>query len=177
MKMFSYLGHGVPVKYKLEAYSIPEPNSGCWLWLAYTNSNGYGTVIDGGKNKSAHRASYEEYNGPIPDGMLICHRCDTPSCINPDHLFLGTYADNSKDCVNKNRHSSRTGANNGRSSVTEEQVLKIIKDLEESYETLKTIAQKHGVSNGIVGQINSGYSWTHLTKTSPGKTVRSRRDE
>ena len=177
MKMISYLGHGVPVKYKLEAYSIPEPNSGCWLWLAYTNSNGYGTVVENGKSRAAHRASYEEYKGPIPEGMLVCHRCDTPSCINPDHLFLGTYSDNSRDCVSKNRHSSRKGTDNGRASVTEEQVLRIIKDLEESYVTLKDLAQKHNVSPATVGRINAGHNWTHLTKASPGKTVRSRRDK
>ena len=177
MKMFSYLGHGVPVKEKLEAYSIPEPNSGCWLWLAYTNSAGYGSVIDNGKNKSAHRASYEEFVGPIPEGILVCHRCDTPSCINPNHLFLGTYADNAKDCVNKKRHSSRVGVNNGRSSMSEEKVLRIIKDLEESYITLKTIACNHNVSKGIIGQINTGQSWTNLTHATPQNTVRSRRNK
>ena len=65
---------------------IPVPESGCWLWLGAEKGNGYGNVKQGRRNTTAHRRSWEEHNGPIPKGMHVCHKCDTPSCVNPDHL-------------------------------------------------------------------------------------------
>ena len=74
--------------------------------MAYTNPEGYGRLRVDGKKVLAHRASYEEFNGVITDGLLVCHVCDTPSCINPDHLFLGTNKDNYTDSVNKGRRDA-----------------------------------------------------------------------
>lgn len=85
---------------KIERLSIPEPNSGCWIWLASTGGEGdrlYGYAWSGVKNVRAHRVSYEAYNGSIPDDTLVLHRCDNPLCVNPDHLFLGSHQDNSLD--------------------------------------------------------------------------------
>lgn len=85
------------------ALAIPVPGPGCWLWLGPT-ANGYGVFNDQGRRVRAHRAAYEQANGPIPDGMVICHKCDTPSCVNPDHLFCGTQRDNVRDMAVKGRH-------------------------------------------------------------------------
>lgn len=106
--MIERLPDGSSLSAKLEAYSIPEPNSGCWLWLG-TTSNGYGRIDHGGKTLRAHRASYEEFVGPIPKGFCVLHRCDTPCCVNPEHLFLGTQQDNMSDKAAKRsrRHPAR----------------------------------------------------------------------
>lgn len=88
----------------LELHSIPEPMSGCHLWLGSVSGGmGYGTMRVDGKNQRAHRLAWSALNGTIPPKMLICHRCDNPHCINPDHLFLGTYKDNNSDRRSKRR--------------------------------------------------------------------------
>ena len=87
----------------------PEPNSGCWFWAGTLYKSGYGSFAshcapDGsGRNSRAHRYAWELFVGPIPDGMKVLHRCDQRSCVNPDHLFLGTHQDNMDDMAIKGR--------------------------------------------------------------------------
>ena len=82
---------------------INKQDSGCWIWTAGTTSDGYGQFSLGGGPKRAHRVSYEHYVGEIPDGMLILHECDTPLCVAPEHLRVGTYAENTADMYERNR--------------------------------------------------------------------------
>lgn len=91
------------VREQLEKYSVPDPNSGCWLWIRYQNKDGYGKLNVGNKVRFSHRVSYEIYKGSIPKGMNVCHKCDTPACINPDHLWLGTQRENIIDMFKKGR--------------------------------------------------------------------------
>lgn len=81
---------------------IPEPNTGCWLWTG-TSRNGYGRFIWDGNAYTAHRVAYQILKGPVPPHLMVLHRCDTPACINPDHLFLGTQSDNMRDASRKGR--------------------------------------------------------------------------
>jgi len=85
-------------------WSHVAKSDGCWLWTAHVNRTGYGHfALSRSRGRSAHRVSHELNIGPIPSGMLVCHRCDNPRCVRPDHLFLGTPSDNMHDKVAKGR--------------------------------------------------------------------------
>lgn len=91
------------LKYRLEKFHLKDKESGCWNWVGVIRKDGYGSIIYNGKRWRAHRASYKEFIGDIPVGILVCHKCDNPGCINPEHLFLGTDADNRHDGMRKGR--------------------------------------------------------------------------
>lgn len=79
---------------------------GCWIWTGATVRGGYGFFWDGKRNGVAHRYSYRLKYGPIPKGKIACHKCDNPKCVNPDHLFIGTYQDNELDKYAKGRDNN-----------------------------------------------------------------------
>lgn len=113
---------------RFHGYVEPDPNSGCWLWSGALTQTGYGQLMET-KNgchaqHRAHRLSYRLHRGPIPDGMFVCHRCDVPACVNPDHLFLGTHRDNMADMVKKGRHP-RNGLPTSTRRLTPEAVASI----------------------------------------------------
>jgi hypothetical protein len=87
---------------------IPEPNTGCLLWPGASTPQGYGRIMWNGKTKQLTHLSFETFNGPIPEGLFVLHKCDTPSCFNPAHLFLGTKRENRLDQIAKGRDPSKS---------------------------------------------------------------------
>lgn len=110
---------------RLEARSTPIPFSGCRIYTGGAVPRGYGVLSVNGRQRYAHRVSWELQNGPIPDGMHVLHSCDVPACINPDHLFLGTDADNVSDKMSKGRHVAAHGVRAGSAKLTEKDVCDI----------------------------------------------------
>jgi hypothetical protein len=127
----------------------------CWMWLGTVASNGYGKIGIGGKSLSAHRVAYEQTNGPIPRGALVCHTCDNRRCINPAHLYAGSYQTNAADRQQRNRLPPAKGLLNGMSKLTPEQVTAI----RASTKSYQTIADEYGVHKSTIGAIRKGTTW------------------
>lgn len=128
--------------------------SGCWEWQAGKKSNGYGQFTLNGKEERAHRAAYQLFVGPIPDGQQVLHKCDNPVCVNPDHLFLGTVQDNMRDKVVKRRQQK--SINHPSCELSESDVLSIKKLLSEGGMMQKDIAATFQVSQSTVSDIKHG---------------------
>jgi hypothetical protein len=143
---------------RFESKYVPEPNTGCWLWIACTNSDGYGHIKVNGNQVRAHRLSYELSNGDIPDGLGVLHKCDVRSCVNPEHLFIGTQQDNVTDMLKKGRANYPTENNHGRSKLTKENVYQIRKRLERGH-TQYEIAKSFGVTRSNISYIKAFKTW------------------
>ena len=87
-----------------------DSKTDCWMWTGWTDNKGYGGLMHKNKPLKAHRLSWEIHKGPIPEGLYVCHHCDTPPCVNPDHLFVGTAKDNTHDAIKKGRMKPRENA-------------------------------------------------------------------
>lgn len=131
----------------------------CWEWKGY-KSKGYGRIKIFGKFHQAHRISYELFTGPIPDHMMVCHRCDNPSCVNPGHLFIGSAKDNMQDKISKGRHrGAAKGERHHFSSLTEHQVIEIRKMLSSGGMSQIEIARIFGVSQSQISNIKTCKRW------------------
>lgn len=132
-------------------------STGCWFWLGFKNHLGYGVL---GKDR-AHRVAYKLFNGPIPKGLSVLHRCDVRSCVNPEHLWLGTQTDNMRDCAIKGRSRTkpRFGEQNHASKLTNESVFSLRKMRNETGISFKRLAEIFGVSTMTAYRACVGQSW------------------
>ena len=145
-------------------YRYINKTDNCWLWVGGKNKAGYGTFHLGKGKQAAHRVSYQLHIGPIPESdeyhkTSVCHKCDNPSCVNPDHLFLGSHSDNMKDMVKKERNIGyKSGGENINSSITDE-IAKEIKYGNFSYSK----RPKHiDIGKSAFYSIRRGETWKHI---------------
>ncbi len=140
---------------------IIESETDCWIWTgSSTKHQGYGVIKDKCKTKLAHRVSWELHNGPIPDGLNACHHCDTPACVNSDHLFLGTQKDNMHDAVKKGRVNGKhlIGENNNNVKITWEKV-KEIRGSNKKGMSERKLAKEHGVDRKTIHEVCTHQTW------------------
>jgi hypothetical protein len=143
-------------------WSKVNKTESCWLWIGTILSHGYGQIslghpsTPGSKRWRAHRFSWELHNGPVPDGLVVCHRCDVPACVNPEHLFLATQKVNVHDAIHKGRRNSF-----GVQKLNEDDV-SVIRQQASRGILQKDIAKAFGVARNTVSQIVARKTWGHL---------------
>lgn len=123
----------------------------CWEWTGSKDRDGYGVLTIGRKQFRANRVSFSEFKGS-PDGMLVCHRCDNRSCINPDHLFLGSALENTQDMINKGRKNIVRGDRHPLTKILPAERTRI-RTMRQDGASLKAIAAQYGVSFQLISDI------------------------
>lgn len=140
--------------------------SGCWEWSGpyHSNQKGreYGTVWHGQTKFKTHKIAYILTKGKISEGMYICHKCDNPKCVNPDHLYQGTPKDNNSDCIKRNRANREKGEERYCAKLTEENVNSIRLEYVKKYGEITRLARKYGVSCTAIYNVVHHVRWKHV---------------
>jgi hypothetical protein len=155
-----YLGRGGPSHSPEDFDRMVVKSDSCWEWKGPTRRDGYGVFCCEMKRFRAHRYSYERANGPIQNGLYVCHSCDNPRCVNPAHLWLGTAADNSADMAAKGRASKTPSVHSEShplSKLTKDQALAIRRDPRPA----RLVAPDYGISKSLVWGIKRGTHWKY----------------
>lgn len=159
----------IPWERRWATYVSPEPNTGCWLWTGHVDRRGYGHFWIDGRRWKTHRFAWRVEHGAIPRHLHACHRCDTPACVNPAHLFLGTDADNNADARRKGRAwrpDPRTlprarGERIASARVTAATVVAIRADRDTGLSE-RALAAKYGLSRTGIRHIVNRETWRHI---------------
>jgi hypothetical protein len=149
---------GMSLAEKIDRLSMPEPNSGCRLWLGDCDDHGYARLYWEGRSQKAYRLVWAEKHGPIPPGILIRHRCDNPACVEEDHLLDGTDRDNSDDKVSRRRHRFGSGIHTAK--LSEKMISVVMADPRSN----SALARELGVHNSTISRIRSGVRWKHVAR-------------
>lgn len=150
-------GFRAPIEERFKRFFTPGKKSECWFWRGYKTRLGYGYLaVAKHRPILAHRFSYIFYKGPISDGLHVLHACDIPACINPNHLKLGTHADNLADAKNKGR--MQRGGKRWNAKLTPSRVRAIRKDKR----VYAAIAAKYGVDPSLISYVKTGKIWQHI---------------
>lgn len=157
------------MKDRIRAGAAVDPVTGCWNWKKCVQGNGYGRIRTGARTLYVHRASYQAFHGPIPEGMDVCHKCDNRRCCNPEHLFAGTRLDNMRDALEKGRvsHGERhsiavpKGEANSKAKLSANEVV-VIRSLVASGQCRKEVAGRFGVSYDNINRIVNRNTWRHV---------------
>lgn len=149
----------------LRFWSRVKKSDACWDWVGNSwTADGYGYISVKRRMIRAHRFSYALHYGPIPKGQFVCHKCDRPACVRPDHLFLGSPRDNVLDMYGKKRNRNPRGEQAPKARLTENQVIAIRGEHKDAGLSAKQIAALYGIKSCTVSNIQAGRVWKHLLK-------------
>lgn len=155
----AYAGNTRPVADRLWEMIDKRGPDECWPWLGSVHGGGYGHIQVGAKHRTAHVVAWELTTGQkMPPGMMGCHKCDNRKCCNPVHIFPGTAADNFRDARNKGRLNPPRGERNGRSRLTEAQVIEI-RERYAAGESQRDLARAFGLGDGYISRLVRGHFW------------------
>jgi hypothetical protein len=150
------------VEYKQRVFKQVELSGACWIWQGNKDTCGYGVIKLHQKGLKAHRVMWEIANQRTIENLYVLHKCDTPACVNPDHLFLGTPKDNAIDRSRKGRSGDVRGALNGRAKLTGEQVAEIREIFQNHKITKRALARLYGVTDVQIGHIIRDEQWKEI---------------
>ena len=150
-------------EFRRRFWSKVDRTGECWLWTAHRKRTGYGQfTVRKGSFFTAHAVSYALESGPILPGSHVCHRCDNPPCVRPDHLFLGTARDNALDMFNKGRQGTRHPGVERANAVLNDDAVRYIREVAPRYGYLRDLSNKYGVSKKTIQKVRSHETWRHV---------------